>query len=295
MNPYDIEQTPMHFNKKFTGILACILVLALIIVGACLGSQSNEPTETSEPDETTVTETAESTTSTEDTSVLETTEPPQTSDTELPSVSMPELDMAPPSVETNINKPVETLPAVRPLLPQKPTNPDPEVSKNYLTLTESERLIFATLLAYECGGSSYETKMAVASVVINRMNMWNQTIRQVIFAKNQFSPAIFIDKDTGENEYWRNGKRCTKNMTRGGSYEECWRVVDDICENGPSIPSYVLYFRTKYYHSWSTPYAKIGSLYFSYAEKYTSICKYCGERFTKTEIADHRAECSQKH
>jgi hypothetical protein len=291
MNPYDIEQTPMHFNKKFVGIFAAIFVFLLIFGGAYLANKQDIS-------EDTITETT-----TELTDVIA----PETSDTIEDShttednieVTLPELSAPPEATVTSpdVNSaPVETLP---PKLPEKPINKDPVTQGKYLTLTESERLIFATLLRLECGGSSYETKMAVASVVVNRMNMWNYTLRQVVFAKNQFSPARLIDQETGKSHY---------NPPKDGIYKECWQVVDDICENGPSIPSYVFYFKSLTYkkdsngnripvtyHSWATPYKKIGSMYFSYAEKYTSICKYCGERFTKTEIADHRAECSQKH
>lgn len=152
------------------------------------------------------------------------------------------------------------------------------VRKKKIMLTKSEQLIFATLLAYECGGSSRETKMAVASVVVNRMKLWGLTLRQTVFQKNVFSPAKFINQTTGENGYWSNGKRYTKDMTRGGRYEECWTVVEEICENGPSIPYYVVYFKSLTYdkktgkpitfHTWAIPYKKIGSLYFSYSSKY---------------------------
>ena len=125
------------------------------------------------------------------------------------------------------------------------------------------------------------------------MKMWNMSVRDVIYATNQFSPAQLINKETGENYYWRNGKKCAKDMTRGGSYEECWLAVEEVCKNGPSIPTYVFYFRSGHYHDWSTleKYAKIGPLYFSYAPKYTKICSICGERFTKTEFKDHKATC----
>ena len=164
---------------------------------------------------------------------------------------------------------------------------------SYAQLDETEMLIFATLVAYECGGSSYETKLAVASVIINRMKIWNLSLRDVVYAKNQFSPASLINKRTGANYYWHNGKRCTKNMSRGGPYEQCWQAVEEVCANGPTIPTYVIYFRSGHYHNWSTVvnYAKIGPMYFSYAPKYTKICLHCGERFTKTEFSVHQNNC----
>lgn len=126
-------------------------------------------------------------------------------------------------------------------------------------LTEEEKLIFATLLRLECGGSSYETKLAVASVIINRMNYWKADLRSIVFAQNQFSPARLIDRETGKSYY---------NPSKTGAYADCWKAMEEVLQNGPSIPYYVMYFRTKYYHSWTTPYAKIGSMYFSYSHKY---------------------------
>ena len=133
------------------------------------------------------------------------------------------------------------------------------IQKKKIMLTKSEQLILATLIRLECGGSSFETKCAVASVVINRMKMWNLTLRGVVFQPNVFSPARLIDKETGRSYY---------NPSREGAYSECWKAVGYVCENGSTLPYYVIYFRAGYYHKWCTPYAKIGSLYFSYSSKY---------------------------
>lgn len=262
MTPYNIEQTSTQFIKKLVVIIACVFVFVLVIAVTCFGEQPQDMTET-KTRETTVPETIEllkNTTSMAEDIVTEeiTTLEPETTVSETTVVGIP--------------------------LPSE-TVPETEMQPAYLSLTEEERLIFATLIRLESGGCSYETKMAVASVVVNRMNMWNKTLRQVVFAKNQFSPAYLINRETGESYY---------NPSPDGSFKDCWKVVDDICANGPSIPSYILYFRTKHYHSWSTPYAKIGSMYFSYTEQHTSICKHCGELFAKTEIAEHQANCPQK-
>lgn len=169
-------------------------------------------------------------------------------------------------------------------IPLKPEKPDSS-SPSYVTLTESEQLILATLIRLEAGGSPYETKLAVASVVINRMKMWGLSLRDVVFAKNVFSPAHLIDKETGKSYY---------NPPKEGAYAPCWQAMEEVCQNGPSIPSYVIYFRAGRHHTWATPYAKIGSMYFSYATKYTSVCKYCKETFAKYEIKAHQKECSTR-
>jgi hypothetical protein len=225
MNSYDIEQTPMHFNK-IMGIFACIVVVLIIAGGAYLYNHEQDKiaptTETTESEVVTTTPPTSDTTAPEETTTEETTTVPET--------TVPET-----------------------------TNPDLPVVGAYLTLTESERLILATLIRLECGGSSYECQMAVASVVVNRMKLFGLSLRGAVFQKNVFSPARLINQETGYSYY---------NPPKTGAYAQCWQVVDDICENGPSIPYYVIYFRSGHYHSWATPYAKIGSLYFSYAEKY---------------------------
>ena len=242
MNPYDIEQTPMHFNKIMS-IFACIVVVLLIAGGAYLYNHEQDKisstTETTESEVViTMPPPTSDTTSEEDTTVHEDTTSEEITTT--PEITTPEIII-----------PEVTTPEI--MVPAPPT------SGTYLTLTESERLILATLIRLECGGSSYETQMAVASVVVNRMNLWGLSLRQAVFQKNVFSPARHINQETGYSKY---------NPPKTGTYAQCWKVVDDICANGPTLPYYVIYFRARHYHTWCTPYAKIGSLYFSYAEKY---------------------------
>ena len=221
----NLEQEPIYVNK-LTRIFAYIIIGFMLVCAICAynGCNSNAT-----PDTTTEsTDIVVDTTSVEETTVPEETTHEETF--ELPEITMPET-----------------------------TTYIPPVVESYLTLTESERLILATLIRLECGGSSYETQMAVASVVVNRMNLWGLSLRQAVFQKNVFSPASLIDQETGHSYY---------NPPKTGAYAQCWQVVDDICANGPTIPYYVIYFRSGHYHSWAIPYAKIGSLYFSYVDKY---------------------------
>jgi hypothetical protein len=276
MNPFEIEQEPMHFNKKAViGILACFFVFILILFGATFGNNADEPEETSTTAETTTEEstTGEVTTQPDDTTNSEITD----FITDIPVPPIPGYN-APP--ETELETTIPETEAPEEIIPEVPVKP----MGSYVTLDDTEKLIFATLLRLECGGSSYETKLAVASVVVNRMKMWNSSLRDIVFAKNQFSPAYLINKNTGESYY---------NPAKDGIYAECWQAVEEICSIGPSIPTYVLYFRSGHYHNWDTlvNYAKIGSLYFSYAPKYTKVCSNCGERFTTTEFKEHKAEC----
>lgn len=123
-------------------------------------------------------------------------------------------------------------------------------NSHYLELTEEEKLIFATIIRLEAGGCTYECQMGVASVILNRMIAYNQTLREVIFAPKQFTPSPLIDKTTGKSNY--------------PPYDLNWEVVEDICEYGPILPPHILFFRSEYYHEWAQPYDLIDRMYFSY-------------------------------
>lgn len=131
-----------------------------------------------------------------------------------------------------------------------PTPPKGTPSTNYIMLSTAERKIFATLIKLEAGGTSIECQRDVASVVVNRMNYYGISLRDVIFAKNQFTPAVLIDYDSGDSEY--------------SPSDEQFKVVDYVCTVSRTLPDYVLYFRSEHYHSWATPYKEIDGMYFSY-------------------------------
>lgn len=60
-----------------------------------------------------------------------------------------------------------------------------------IELTDEEIYLLATVIAMEALGESYEGKLAVANVVINRMldGYWGRTIKEVVYAPGQFSGA----------------------------------------------------------------------------------------------------------
>lgn len=123
-------------------------------------------------------------------------------------------------------------------------------SSNYIKLSDSEITILASLVFFEGGAESIESQRAIASVVINRMKLDNLSLRQVVFAKNQFEPAHLIGNKAIASKYMKKSKK----------------VVKYVCKHGPTIPKYVTYFRADYYHSWSGmhAYKKIDKTYFSY-------------------------------
>lgn len=115
-------------------------------------------------------------------------------------------------------------------------------------LTYNEIKLLASLVELEAGVESYECKKAVASVIINRMSIYDKDLVEVIYEKNQFSVA-----------------------DRVAEYEpsdESIEAVREVLTTGVTVPEYVTFFRAGYYHDWGdqTPYIQIDNTYFSYSE-----------------------------
>jgi len=110
-------------------------------------------------------ETTEAPESTETTETTETTEAPAT--TEQESTDKPFREDA----VVNAGVPVET------------------TYRNAITLSEEDINLLATIVTLESGGESYDGQLAVANVIINRMNSghWGSTVADVVYAPYQFS------------------------------------------------------------------------------------------------------------
>lgn len=127
-----------------------------------------------------------------------------------------------------------------------------EVEPSYCyEVSDTERESIARILYREAGHSSWDTQCAVVSVILNRLKSpyWKNEIASVLSAPGQFSTYKLI-----------------KNTT---PTEENYSVVDFVLKNGPTIPKYVLYFRSSYHFKWSGyhGYCTYGNLYFGYTEK----------------------------
>lgn len=116
----------------------------------------------------------------------------------------------------------------------------------YMYMNENDVWELATLVYLEAGAESYECQKAVASVIINRMENDGASLQDVIYAPNQFSPAHMIS--------YREPS------------ESALSAVREVLAVGPTVPSYVTYFRANYYHDWSesiVPYCAIDGTCFS--------------------------------
>ena len=127
---------------------------------------------------------------------------------------------------------------------------EPEIKLDpYIYLTDDEIYELATLVWLEGYAESPNCQRAIVSVVINRMRLWNMSLKDVIYASGQFTPAWMIEFTKPE-------------LAQIG-------YVLDVVEYGPNIPEYVCYFRSKHFHSWNGMYdfEQMGKTYFSYSSQ----------------------------
>lgn len=145
-------------------------------------------------------------------------------------------------------KPIVVIPVVEPEVE--------EVHTPVYDYTEEELDLLARLIYSECGNESYEVKLMVGSVVVNRMDdpYFPNTLREVIYQKNQFSVThlkvngvIMIDRPANE---------------------ESIKAAYEILNYGSVIPQKVQVFYAKSVKSgWVTtrePYATYGNTVFAY-------------------------------
>lgn len=129
--------------------------------------------------------------------------------------------------------------------------PETEASDSAVfTVTDEERYLLAALVFCEANTESIECQRAVISVVFNRLacGKWGHTLKEVIFYPNAFTPAS-------------NGK-IFKVEPNSVNFD----AVDYVLKNGPTMPTYVRYFRTDHHFNWKgyVGYTVIDSTYFGY-------------------------------
>lgn len=109
-------------------------------------------------------------------------------------------------------------------------------------VTQAEYELLMRVCMSECGGKygePLEGKVAVVETILNRCEIYDKTIEEVVYEPYQYSVA-----DNGEPD-------------------ETVREAVDIALSGNMYPDDMIYFRTNHYHSFGIPYRQIGSHYFS--------------------------------
>jgi len=97
-----------------------------------------------------------------------------------------------------------------------------ETSHNAINYTDHELAMLAAIVECEAANQPYESKLAVASVVINRMNnpRWPDTMTEVLYQENQFTPV-------------KSGRFAI--VLARGANESCTQAALDVLTSGATI------------------------------------------------------------
>lgn len=134
-----------------------------------------------------------------------------------------------------------------------------ETTSSYYVVTEEERELLARIVTCEASICSVECQQDVCSVIFNRLESqkWTLdlngdnkiTVYDIVYYPNAFSPLL------------------------DGSFERCvvptkeaYEAVDYVIHNGPTLPTYVRYFRADTDFNWDNymNYKEIDNVYFGY-------------------------------
>lgn len=106
-----------------------------------------------------------------------------------------------------------------------------ETKRTPVTMTEDELYLFATIIYTEAGDQKYEGQLAVANVILNRIESkrWGSTLEEVLFAPGQFA-------GTADHLMERAQKR--------GIPDSCYKAAKEALAGRNNIGDF-LYFRMK--------------------------------------------------
>lgn len=134
---------------------------------------------------------------------------------------------------------------------QTPTTQATQTSTRGFSFTESEMKLFAAVVQMEAGGESFEGKVAVANVVLNRIQTgtWGSSLSAVIYSPGQFTGA-----NTG----------LLQSYIDNGPAQSCYDAVISACNGNNNIGNYL------YFCSMRVANQKMGSF-----SRYTFIGNQC--------------------
>lgn len=116
-----------------------------------------------------------------------------------------------------------------------------------VTFSEGDRKLLANIIYCEAGGESYEGKLAVGSVVVNRLlsSKFPNTLTGVVYQKNQFSPAasgrlaLALEKDKATAACYRAADEAMAGKTNVGTCVFFRRPVEGL--TGIVIGGHIFY------------------------------------------------------
>jgi spore germination cell wall hydrolase CwlJ-like protein len=133
----------------------------------------------------------------------------------------------------------------------------------YYTVSEEEREMLARVTFLESGICSQECQRMVVSVIFNRLDSgrWRQDMNgdnKITLYDIVYYPAAFSPVTAGK-------------MSTAVPSQSCYDAVDYVIQNGPTLPTYIRYFRAGYHFSnkakgWETylGYCDLDNVYFGY-------------------------------
>ena len=95
-------------------------------------------------------------------------------------------------------------------------------SRTPIALSDADINLMAAVMTLECGGESYEGQLAVANVILNRLQMgnWGSTISDVVYAPYQFSVVSDPRMQT---------------LIENGAQASCIQAARDACAGNNNI------------------------------------------------------------
>lgn len=226
----------MKFNKVFA-LVICTLMILLIFIGSIIFLAISGSTSTTIPD------------------FPNEEGKPTSTPTTYPNSKVE------PSKSENIEISTTPSQSISPT-PSASTVPSIDNSKDntfYYIITDEERELLARIVTCESSICSLECQKDVCSVIFNRLESgkWRKdmngdgqiTLYDIIYYPNAFTPASNGALD-----------RCTTPC------KSAYEAVDYVVKNGPTVPTYVRYFRTSYDFKWDgySNYKVIDNVYFGY-------------------------------
>ncbi len=120
-------------------------------------------------------------------------------------------------------------------------------SRTPVSLSDADINLMAAVMTLECGNESYEGQLAVANVILNRLQSgaWGSTISDVVYAANQFS--VVSDSRL-------------QGLIQNGAQASCIQAARDACAGNNNIGN-LMSFRPARYVDTSTlgTYKQIGN------------------------------------
>lgn len=157
-----------------------------------------------------------------------------------------------PTTEATTQKPTTEATTQKPTTEattQKPSN-EAEIgttSRTPIALSDADINLMAAVMTLECGSESYEGQLAVANVILNRLQSgaWGSTISDVVYAANQFS--VVSDSRL-------------QGLIQNGAQASCIQAAREACAGTNNIGS-LMSFRPARYVNTSTlgTYKQIGN------------------------------------